>query len=36
MLVGVATVDEGAPLRVLHLGNLFESETLRVLSREES
>jgi purine-binding chemotaxis protein CheW len=36
LLVGVATVDKGAPLRVLHLGNLFESETLRVLSREES
>jgi purine-binding chemotaxis protein CheW len=36
LLVGVATVEDGAPLRVLHLGNLFESETLRALSREES
>lgn len=41
LLVGVATVDgsadhAGVPLRVLDLDRLFESETLRALSREES
>lgn len=33
LLAGVATLSDGAPLAVLDLGKLFESERLRELSR---
>jgi purine-binding chemotaxis protein CheW len=33
ILAGVATVEDGAPLRVLALDNLFESERLRAFQR---
>lgn len=36
ILAGIATVDAGAPLRVLDMKSLFESERLRVFQRGES
>ncbi len=36
LLHGVATVEDGAALRVLDLGNLFESERLRAFQRQGS